>query len=373
MSSVPQEAPTAAAFDAATIDWGDTDFEPVVTSRDYEPVRLFRMSHSWPQNPFVDRKFQLGGRERVALLEETVFVFWAHRFNKTHMGSAVNGTRRCTLERLGHCVACDHFDTSPKVKDQDGRMKSTAHCSVRKQTFGTNVLVFKTDLEGTLLDDQNNKLELHDALGTVIAGSQTPSVPVYEVFLWQFSSDKFVALRDIKKEWGSLKKQDIIFTLAPQKPETFQDFGPTISSKSVLTLLYNADAEKAKAMIEYYKEHKYDVPAILGKEQSDEEMLGFLGLGGTPPPGSGPTATTDVAQTIESELAKLTDEMTASAEPVAPPPPPADQPATQPHPVAAQTAPPEPTPVAPPAATPPSPPADAVPVVEDLDKLLELN
>lgn len=297
----------ATSVDSGTIDWGDTDFQPETTNQFGDGLRIFRMSQKWPDNPIQGRKFQLGGKERVTLLEETVYHCWTHRYSKQHLGSGVNGTRRCTLETLGHCLACEHWESAP---DKDGKTHGAARCGRRQQTFGVNLLVYKTNLEGSMLDEESRKISYNPQTGFYHDDDNSPAMFVYEVYMWRFSADKFVSIREIKREWQSVKKNDLMFTLAPGKPENFQDFSPTVLPISSVVELHKHNKEKAAEVIEYYKNHRYDIPAILGKEHSDDDVRFFLGQGPDPRGESSSTTTMDVeemAASIEQELAKIGD------------------------------------------------------------------
>jgi len=347
---------------AGYIDWSDTSFQPEVRQFDDDPIKWFKMSHRWPDNPAPGRKFQLGGKERVALLEEDVYHCWVHRFSVQWHGSAVNGSRRCTRETLGSCVACDHYEEAPKKPDG----KKDARCGRRQQQFGTSMLVYKTDLEGRLLTEDNRLIIRDETKGLVTEDGQ-PAVPVYDVYLWRFSADKFAAIREIKKSWGSLKQHDLQFTLAPGKQENFQDFAPTVMPWSAWRDLGKFNREAAVELVKYYKDHKYEVGKILGKEYSHDEMRGFLfGTGTHQADGSvnrGQPAATDVASEIERELARLNLDGTIDPGVVEPPTPPIPAVAEQPVPVVAENAPGETAPQ--PAVTVPAS-AD----IEDFDKLL---
>jgi len=322
MTDVTQDP--ALATGAANVEWGDTSFTPETRQSYDNAIRFFRMSASWPDKPFEDRVFQLGGKERVAFLSEQLFVCWTHRFSVQWMKSGVNGTRRCTLETLGHCKACEHYEAAPMITEPDGKTKKDARCGRRTQTFACNLLVYKTDLEGTLLDPQGRKIVLHPEKGPVLMDNvDTAAELVTQVFLWRFSADKFVAIRDIKTEWGSLLKNDVLFTLTPGKPENFQDFAPTVSRNSALRELLKANPEQAKAIVEKYKEDKYDVEAIMGKQYSDEDMLKFLGIMGGP--ASMQQSVSSLAADVEAELAKLMPD--AGPPPTVRPPAPAPTPA----------------------------------------------
>jgi len=334
------------------VDWADTSFEPETISYGSD-LRFFRMSKKWPEKPFEDRKFQLGGKERVALLEDMVYHCWIHRFSERFMGSKVNGTRRCTLGNLGSCAACEHYESAPdKIVNGQNKKHGEARCGRRQQQFGVNLLVYKTDLEGTLLTPEGQAIILDDQKGPVLADG-TPAQFEYEVFLWRMSADKFSDIRQIKQGWTTLKNNDLLFQLAPGKDEKFQDFSPTVLPKCAWRVLGAAPgrADEAKAILEYYKENRYDVSRILGKEHTREEMLGFIGLpGGVTPGGGGQMAeqpdSADIAQRIEDELAALPSELaaptpvpapepTATAESPAPPPQ-AETPTPQPQPVPQQ-------------------------------------
>lgn len=356
------------------VDWGDQNFTPA-TSPSYsdDPIRFFRMSHSWPTNPPQGRKFQLGGKERVAILEQDVYHCWSHSFSIQHMGSGTNGTRRCTLETLGRCLACEHYEQAPD-KQEDGRTRKhgMARCSGRKQTFGVNLLVYKTDLEGNLIDAANNRIVLDPNLGPVLEGTQTPAELMYEVFLWRFSADKFQSIREIKSEWGDLRAFDLMFTLAPGKPENFQDFSPTVLRSAAWIESKKQGEEKAKAVVQYFKDTRYNVEAILGKEYSHDDMQRFLfGDGAAAANGGAPTTNAaDIAREIEESLAAVESRAAAPAPPAAstepapaatvtPPPPPPQQPA------GAAAVPPAVEPAQ--SAVPPTPPA---PEPTDFDALL---
>lgn len=368
-------AETTATFAAGYVDWDDTSFEPEQTySGDYEPVRQVRMSKSWPQRPFEDRKFQLGGKERVAFLEEGTFMAYVHRFNKQHMGSGINGTRRCSLETLGHCLACDHWEQAPLV-DEGGRKTRRSRCGRRQQQFAINVLVYKTDLDGNLLGPQpagtpigmnaGRLITLDPEKGPIYQDDGTPAELVYEVMLLRFNADKFVALREAKREWGSLLQQDFTFILDPNKDEKFQDFSINIAPKSAWRALQAANTDAAKAVVEYYKEHRYDLEQLIGKPTSDEDMKVFLGLSS---PSAGTSRSTDpdttaaLASEIESELSKIqSGEVAVGGEAIPVPEAPAVAEPTPP--LVAET---------PPEATPETPaqPEAAPPPDSDFDKLL---
>lgn len=310
MSDSPATSETTATIDAGTIDWGDTSFQPEERTYDSDGLRMFRMSHNWPNSPLDNRKFQLGGKERVALLEETVTVFHGHRFSKQWMGSGTNGVRRCTLETLGRCLACEHWEAAP---DKDGKKHGAARCGRRQQVFVTNLLVYKTDLEGNLIDDQGRQIVLGDQ-GPALADG-TPAELSYEVYVWRFSADKYVQIKQIKQEWETLVKNDLSFILAPGKQENFQDFAVTIMPKAAWRELARRDREAAAAVVEYYKNHKFNIEAIFLKEPSHEDMQGFL----TPrpdSPGQMPP-TEDIAAEIEKTLGNLD----AAVNPVPPPTP----------------------------------------------------
>lgn len=331
------------------------------------------MSHSWPTNPPQGRKFQLGGKERVAILEQDVYHCWSHSFSVQHMGSGTNGTRRCTLEALGRCLACEHYEQAPD-KQEDGRTRKhgMARCSARKQTFGVNLLVYKTDLEGNLVDAAGNRIVLDPNLGPVLEGTQSPAVLEYEVFLWRFSADKFQAIREIKSEWGDLRAFDLMFTLAPGKPENFQDFSPTVLRSAAWLELKKQGEDKAKAVVQYFKDNRYNVEAILGKEYTHEDMQRFL-FGDGAAGANGAVASTnavDIAREIEQSLAAVETRTAASVPPAAtaepvpaatvtPPPPPAATPVE----AAAVPSAAEP-------AQPPVPPAPAQQEPTDFDALL---
>lgn len=324
-------------FDAGLVNWDDPSFVPAERPSYGDPLRLFRMSNGWPNQPFQDRKFQLGGKERFAFFEETVFHFWAHRFSVNYLGSAVNGTRRCTKDSRGTCVACDHYDSAPP--DPQNPRKKKAHCGPRQQQFGANILVYKTDLEGNLVDAEGRPILLDDTKGPVLQNGQ-PAELVYEIFLWRFSSDKFTAVRQLKKDWGTLLKNDFTATLAPGKPEQFQDFTININPKSAwlsYALDKPAGTEKAKQIRDYYKENRYDVTKILGREHSDEEMLRFLGLGGSGQNGApSGEAVRDVADEIAAKLAEIDADITPDV-PSTPTPPAQVAPSPAPEPTPAPT------------------------------------
>jgi len=268
------------------------------------------MSEKWPQNPLQSRKFQLGGKERVTLLEEAPYHCWVHRYSIQYMGSGVNGTRRCTFDTLGHCMACAHYDEAPTIM-KDGRRVKDARCGRRQQQFGINLLVYKTDLEGRLVDDRDRLILLKDS-GPAYE-DDSPAVPVYEVFLWRFSADKFAAIREIKEQWDSLTKFDLQFVLAPGKPENFQDFSPTVLPKAAWRELAKSNKEAGQALVGYYKENKYDVEAIMGRNYTDDETNRFL-FGEGASSSNGPQKSyTDVASEIEAELATI-----GTAEPTEP-------------------------------------------------------
>jgi hypothetical protein len=404
----PTATPPAPTDDQTTsstvglVDWDDPGFKPEVSqygSGDY--IKMFQMHPSWPEKPFEDRKFQLGGKERVAILEGQVSVYYAHRLNKRYMGSAVNGTRRCSLDERGSCPLCEHYENAPSI-EKDGRKQKQARCGRRQQIFGVNLLVYKTDLEGKLVtEDGANHILLDPEKGPVLVDPATgqptanPAELCYDVYLWRFNAEKFQDIREIKAEFD-LKQTDLIFALAANKDPKFQDFSPTPSPRCAwrMSALGPAGKEAAAKIIEYYKENKYDVEAILGKMYDENEMIGFLGTGlqqvvGAAPampgqpapvdPAARPTA--DIATQIEEEIAAIDGGSPATppaqAPPATPPAqaPPATPPASQPAPAVPPAATPPATPPADETATPPAtPPADPQPVQaapSDFDQLLE--
>lgn len=398
--------PQEQAKDTGLVNWDDTSFKPAESQGSGDFIKWFRMDSTWPQKPFNDRLFQLGGKERVAILDNQVAVYWTHRFSKNYMHSAVNGTRRCSLDERGHCVLCEHYENAPQV-DNNGKKERKSRCGRRQQTFGVNLLVYKTDLEGKLLDAENRHIHLDPKKGPVLVDpttgqpTDTPAVLVWDVYLWRFNSDKFQDIRDIKTEWDDLSKHDLTFSLAPNKDTKFQDFSPTVSPHSAWRLMeLNHGVEAIKKLIEDYKEKRYDVEAILGKLYDDNEMLGFLGTG-TPQPGVSPNSLLppqpgvgvdpaaaqpieDVAAAIEKEIAGIE---TGAAGPPSPPPTPPAQPPAQPPaappqapppatppPAQPPAAPPAQPPVAPPATPPPAtPPAEGQAPSADFDALLAGN
>lgn len=362
---------TLEATGGQLVDWGDTSFTPEERPQYGDRIRIFRMGHNWPNKPFEDRQFQLGGKERVAFLEETVYVSYQHRFNQNYMGSGVNGTRKCTKESLGHCLACDHYEAAP-TELKEGRKVKKARCGPRQQQFGCNILVYKTDLEGRLLDAQNQRLVLHPELGIVVADAngnptQTPGDLAYEVFLWRFSSDKFTNIRQIKQDWGNLTDADLVFVLAPGKEENFQDFTaqrlPSSGWKAYA--IQEATKPKAVAVVEYFKEHRYAVEDILGKNYSDDDMQMFLGFKERDG-GAQQTAEAPAIEHVASEIeAALSGALPPGAAAPAPPPPAAsgamgvDELLNA---VGSGSPPPAPTSPPPPAAAPPAQEAPPAPV-----------
>lgn len=387
-------ADTSTSAPTGFVDWGDTSFEPEARQYDRDDIRWFRMSKEWPQKPFEGRRFQLGGIERVAFLEEAAYVHYAHRFNAKYMGSAVNGTRRCTMDVSGHCVACQHYDQAPQVLE-GGKPKKQARCGPRQQQFGANLIVYRTDLQGNLIDQEGRRLVIDQNQGIVYEnGAPAFSAIQYEIFLWRFSADKFTAIRTIKREWGGIREHDLVMVLDVKKDEKFQDFTTQVGSASVWRLLAKAGAEgtaRAKELVEYYKDNKYDVEAILGKVYTDEEMMGFIGSGQAAAPPQGGPATEDVAAEIERALGgemapapppppvapQAADGAVATppaaAPSAVPPPAPPAAPVAPPLPQASDgvVAPPAPPAAQPPAPTPPPPPAE--PVTSDFDALLSMS
>jgi hypothetical protein len=359
--------------DAGFVDFADTSFTPETSGGSGDGLRMFRMSQGYPQKPIDGRKFQLYGKERIAFLQEDVYHFFGHRFNQQHMGSAVNGMRRCTMEKLGHCVCCTHFENAGTKPDPQnpGRTKKDARCGRRQQQFACNVVVYKTNEEGVLLDASNQPLNLTPQ-GPVVAATGQPGELVYEVFIWRFSSDKFVQVRDIKQQWSTLLNNDLMLTLAPGKPENFQDFTATVLPNSAWKIAGAANRPFAEQFVKYYKEEKYDAERIFGKEYTDDEMLGFLGLGGGG--AGGPVNVAAVTADIEAEIAALTSGAPAATAPPPPPVPPPAPVAEAPIQVpAAET-------VVEPAVAPPAPqveqpavPPVAPPATTDFDALLNAS
>lgn len=336
---------------AGLVDFGDQEFTPEKSSS-FDPVRRFIMSLQWPSKTYEDRQFQVGGVERIALLTETPFMCYMHGFSEQHLGSAINGKRRCTMDVRQKCVVCEHYEAAPTVME-DGKKKKQAKARKRQQTFSMNILVYKTDLEGNLLDSMNQPITLDPEKGPILKSNGQPAQLVYEIYLWTFGPDKFQKFRDTKREWGNLKDRDFICRLDPNKPDSFQDFDITPASSSAWKALAKQDRAKAVEVIEYFKEHSYDVEALVGKVYDDAEMMTWIGHG-TPQhqrrQAASEAPVADIAGEIEKELAQMQGGPDQAAPAAAAPP--AEQPT------------PAPSPEVPPAA-----PA-APPITEDFNALL---
>jgi len=359
-TETPQAVTQEPAPSAGFVNWEDPSFVPETSpGYDDDPIRYFRMSHKYPENPVPGRKFQQGGKERIAILESTVFHAYVHRFSKNWLNSGVNGVRRCTEEQLGHCLACDHYEKAGK---------ENAHCGRKQQMFGVNIICYKSDLLGTLLDPQNRRILLNNEKGPVLEDG-TPGQMVYEVFLWRFSSDKFVAIRELKQQWGVLNEHDLMCVLAPGKDEKFQDFTPGILPQAAwrLPALIVDRKQESLDLVNYYKEHKYNVEAIMGKNYTDEDMMGFLNLGSVGTQTSPQGDFGQVAVDVERELAQL-----GVTQPPGTAPPQADSAAAS-----VDVAPPETAPQAAPEqpaslpAEPAAPAATPTPISDDFDELLK--
>jgi hypothetical protein len=295
------------------VDFGDATFTPDERPQYGDAIRWFRMDTGWPQKPPQGRKFQLGGKERGALLAPGAYVSYQHRFNQKYMGSGVNGTRKCCLEKLDHCLACDHYSEAPTVL-KDGRNVKQAKCGPRTQTFAANILIYKTDLDGNfrgpatpdnplgprLAIVKDRGIFLADAAGNP---TDTPGELVYEVFLWRFNADKFGSIRQIKADWGDIRTQDLVFVLAANKEPQFQDFSIQASPH----LAWKLSPQPAE-VVKYFQENSYDAEKILGKDWSDDDMRGFIHgqgeNGPRNPAGAADEIAADIAAAIGQPLAQ---------------------------------------------------------------------
>jgi hypothetical protein len=116
-----------------------------------------------------------------------------------------------------------------------------------KYRFATNVIVYKTDNNGDIID------------------------PVqWEIMLWAHcDTAKINEIQRIKKEWKDLKAHDIKVSCSNQK---FQNLGFTPTADAV----WNRDADLHARILADYQQHRFDVEKIINKGMTAEEMEGFL-------------------------------------------------------------------------------------------------
>jgi hypothetical protein len=122
------------------------------------------------------------------------------------------------------------------------------------QSFASNVIVFETTPDGTPIRDANG-------------------FPKFKVAIWKFGADKFVLLRDLRKEWGDLRKHDLVVSCSDAQ---FQ----RLTIVPAASALWLSDQTFQNMVVETYKRDKYDLDKLMGKLMSPADIIATLN--GTP-------------------------------------------------------------------------------------------
>lgn len=204
-------------------------------------VSLTDESVTVQQNNFEDKETRVfkpkaGKTYRIHFPSQDVLL------RRRHFNPVVNqGSRyfRC-LDYQGYCPIC--VAASNKVGEGKMRIKKAS------DTFGANILVYDTNDDGTLKEPHNA-----------------------EVYFWAFGSDKFVALRGIIKEWGSLTDVDLTVVCTD---EQFQKVTITPGKKCY----YKEEEALKKVCDKKIEEDSYPLDKFLCKEVPLLELVKVFGL-----------------------------------------------------------------------------------------------
>lgn len=146
---------------------------------------------------------------------------------------------RC-LDYQGYCPVC--VAAANRVGEGKMRIKKAS------DIFGANILVYDTNDDGSLKEPHNA-----------------------EVYFWAFGSDKFIMLRSIIKEWGSLKDIDLTVVCTD---EQFQKVTITAGKKCY----YMEEEELRKACDKKVEDDSYPLDKFLCKEVPLLELAKVFGL-----------------------------------------------------------------------------------------------
>ena len=119
-----------------------------------------------------------------------------------------------------------------------------------KERFAAKILIYETNMAGELTKPLR-----------------------FQVLTWVLSSDKFVDLRNIRKQWGDLRARDLMVT-CPKGGEQFQKMSFVPTPKCI----WRSHEKVTKKVLEMVKRDKTDLEAVLGKVLSAEELSKRLGL-----------------------------------------------------------------------------------------------
>ncbi len=164
---------------------------------------------------------------RIFMFEGKAVLRRCHSHNKC--------SRRC-LSYLGACPACD-----------DEKVKAWT------EQFGCNVFVYPTDLAGE-----------------IVAPGKEGRYPM-GIYFWKFGSDKYVDIKAIVKQWGSVVGYDLFITT---KEPDFQKLSiqPCKECLCQTTEAFKLTLEKMK------KTDCYPVEKVLVKEVTAAKMVDDFGL-----------------------------------------------------------------------------------------------
>ena len=161
---------------------------------------------------------------RISVLSKDAFMIYDHYSSKARRHG------RC-IRSVGVCPACGILGEP-------------------RERFAAKVLVYETNMAGELTKPFR-----------------------FQLLTWVFSSDKFVDLRNIRKQWGDLRARDLMVT-CPKGGEQFQKMSYVPTPKC----LWRSHEGVTKKVLQMVKADKTDLEAILGKALPAEELSKRLGL-----------------------------------------------------------------------------------------------
>lgn len=174
----------------------------------------------------IQFKGKAGHTQRILLIDTVAVMV------KQHYHRPSRKYIRCIKDtNNGYCPACDALGAP-------------------SQSFASNVIVYETTSDGQPVLDNNGH-------------------PKFHVAMWKFGADKFCLLRDLRKEWGDLRKHDLVISCSD---EQFQRLTIVPSP----TALWLQDQAFQNIVVEAYKRDKYDLEKLMGKQLSASDISAIL-------------------------------------------------------------------------------------------------
>ena len=169
-------------------------------------------------------KLKDGQVARISVLSKDAFMVYDHYSSKARRHG------RC-IRSVGMCPGCGVLGEP-------------------RERFAAKILIYETNLAGELTKPLR-----------------------FQLSTWVFSADKFVELRNIRKQWGDLRARDLMVT-CPKGGEKFQKMSFVPTPKCI----WRAHGKVTKKVLEMVKSDKTDLESILGKVLPAEELSKRLGL-----------------------------------------------------------------------------------------------